>query len=110
MKNDTERLVTDIKTAIFAQDYWHVLLVNYEFHLHTTKTPSPQASSIQIYLNIDPLSSYASQSCLVHLTKAADSRVLKWYHKNDLSEIMGFIRLFGTTYLIKAHSQKKKAI
>ena len=28
-----------------------------------------------------------------------------WRHKNDFSEIMGFIRLFGTTYLKKVHTQ-----
>ena len=34
-------------------------------------------------------------------------RVLKlWHHKNDFSEIMGFIRLFRTTYLKKVHMQK----
>ena len=33
-------------------------------------------------------------------------RVPKWWrHKNDISEIMGFIRLFGTTYLKKVHKQ-----
>ena len=28
-----------------------------------------------------------------------------WHHKNDFSEIMGFIQLFGTTYLTKVHMQ-----
>ena len=28
-----------------------------------------------------------------------------WHHKNDFSEIMGFIQLFGTTYLKKVHTQ-----
>ena len=35
------------------------------------------------------------------------TRVLKlWHHKNDLSEIMSFIRLSGITYLKKVHMQK----
>ena len=35
------------------------------------------------------------------------NRVLKWWcHKKDFSEIMGFIRLFGTTYQKKACTQK----
>ena len=34
------------------------------------------------------------------------NRVPKWWrHKNDFSEIMGFIQLFGTTYLKKVHLQ-----
>ena len=34
------------------------------------------------------------------------SRVLKWWrHKSDFSEIMGFIRFFGTSYLKKFHKQ-----
>ena len=34
--------------------------------------------------------------------------VLKWWrHKSDFSEIMGFIRLFRTTYLKNVHTQNK---
>ena len=36
----------------------------------------------------------------------SDNRVLKWWrHENDFSKIMGFIRLFGTTYLKSFHTQ-----
>ena len=40
------------------------------------------------------------------------NRVLKWWRrKNDFfSEIMGFIRLFGTTYLKNVHKQKNCAL
>ena len=37
---------------------------------------------------------------------AISYRVLNWWHhKNDSSEIMGFIHLFRTTYLKKVHTQ-----
>ena len=41
------------------------------------------------------------------------NKVLKWWHhKNDFSEIMGFIRLFGTTYLktVHTHTQNWSAL
>ena len=45
--------------------------------------------------------------CQLHHQLVTDSnRVLKWWrHKNDFSEIMGFIQLFGTTYLKKVHTR-----
>ena len=42
---------------------------------------------------------------------AFGNRVLKWWcHKNDFSEIMGFIWLFRTTYLKKVHRQKNGSL
>ena len=39
------------------------------------------------------------------------NRVLKWWRqKNNFSEIMGFIRLFGTTYLKKVGTRKTLAL
>ena len=39
------------------------------------------------------------------------NRVLKWWrHKNDFSEIMGFIRLFGRTYRKKVHTPKNGSL
>ena len=39
------------------------------------------------------------------------NRVLKWWrHKNDISEIMGFIQLIRTTYLKKVHTQKNGSL
>ena len=48
---------------------------------------------------------YAKFDCPV--IRKPSYRVPKWWrHKKDFSEIMGFIQLFGRTYLKKVHMQK----